>query len=118
MLHELQRFAGIKARHHRLSRLEGLDHDQPVVFLHGHEWHGERARIQIDQLLVADAPEELNPAVVAGQRAESRFVFTGAGDLERDVALETLHRANDEIRALPSMETAGKEEVLDQAAAV
>ena len=64
-------FAGIETRHDRLSRVERLDHDQPVVFLHGHERHRNSARKQIDQLLVTDAPQELNPAVVAGQRAES-----------------------------------------------
>ena len=115
--HEMQGFAGIETRHDRLSRVECLDHDQPVVFLHGHEWHRNSAR-QIDQLLVTDVPEELNPAVVAGQRAEWLFVFTGPGDLERDVAAEALHRSNDEIRALPPVETTWKKELTGRVSAV
>jgi hypothetical protein len=63
-------------------------------------------------LRVADAPEKLNPAVVAGQRAELRLVFAGACDLERDIPRETLHRSNDEIRALPPVQTAWQKEVL------
>ena len=118
VFHEVHGFAGIATRHDRLSRLEGLDHDEPVVFLHRHERHRNRARKQIDQLLVTDAPQELNPAVVAGQRAELLFVFASPGDLERDVAVETLHRSNHEIRALPPVETTGKKEVLGPVSAV
>jgi hypothetical protein len=112
VFHEIRGFAGVGTRDHRFSRVERFDHDEPVVFLHGHEGHGQRARIQVDQLLVADAPEKLNPAIAGGQRPELRLVFSGARDLERDIARQTLHRANDEIGALPPVEAAGQEEVL------
>src|SRR6185369_17001703 len=52
----LTKCAGIETGHHRLSRMERLDHDQPVVLLHGHERHRQRAGEQLDELLVADAP--------------------------------------------------------------
>src|SRR5271165_4096631 len=96
----------------------GLDRHVTEVLIFRNEEYRQRIRVQVEHLRVGDETQEANTRIVARNLAEVIFVFSGAGNEQRNVAGEVLHRAQRKINPLPAMQAAGEEKVFLRAAIV
>ena len=105
----------------RLARQERLERDVAEVLVERRIDDRQRARVELDQLVVVDVAEErprgrLDAALRRGQRLDVVALRAVAGDDQPERAERRRHRADDEIDALDRLEPPDREHVVAVAA--
>ena len=114
MLDEFQRPAGVRSRHHRLAGQERFQRHVAVVLVVGRIDNRQRVRVQVDESLIVNPAEKLDPvrdACLRGGHAQRLRGGAVAGNHEAQRLVGVAHRVDGELDAFEGLEPSHRQHV-------
>jgi hypothetical protein len=116
VFNKLRRASRVLACDHRLAASHGFEGHKSQFFVVRHDGDGQCVCVGIDQLVVGERSEQLDPGVLGGERPQPVELGAGARNPQRDVSGDMAHRSHEQVDALVSFQSAWSEQILETTA--